>query len=188
MGVEIVTDKYSTAIFELASETNTMDQLETDLAYVGEVFASQPQLRTLLLYPTLDANAKCDTLNKIFGSSISTLALHFLFVMVKRGRARYIGATIKEFIHRVREAKGIVEAQITVSEPMTADVEEMLRKKLESLSGKQYVFETKVDPSIVGGIVIQVGDTRIDASLARRLEDLKKHLLRAGTTEIGVKG
>ena len=65
MGVEIVTDKYSTAIFELASETNTMDQLETDLAYVGEVFASQPQLRTLLLYPTLDANAKCDTLNKI---------------------------------------------------------------------------------------------------------------------------
>ena len=50
MGVEIVTDKYSTAIFELASEMNAMDQTETDLTYVGEVFAAQPELNALLVH------------------------------------------------------------------------------------------------------------------------------------------
>lgn len=188
MSVDIVTDKYSTAIFELAQEGNILEEMETDLSYVKDVMDTQPELGTLLLYPALETQAKCDVLTKIFGQAISTLALNFLLVMVNRGRMRYIVSTIKQFIIKAREARGIFAATVTVSEPMPDEIYSSLADKLKAVTGKQYIFDIKVDPTIVGGIIIQIGDTRIDASVTRRLDDLKKYLLKTGATEIGVNG
>lgn len=80
MSVDIVTDKYSTAIFELAQEQQILEQMETDLSYVKEVMDTQPELGTLLLYPALDAEAKCNVLAKIFGEAINTMALNTLLL------------------------------------------------------------------------------------------------------------
>ncbi|MBE6080241.1 MAG: ATP synthase F1 subunit delta [Veillonella sp.] len=188
MSVDIVTDKYSTAIFELAQEQQILEQMETDLSYVKEVMDTQPELGTLLLYPALDAEAKCNVLAKIFGGAINTMALNTLFVMVKRGRIRYIQFAIAEFINKAREARGIFSATVTVSEAMPDEIYTQLADKLKAITGKQYIFTIKVDPTILGGFIIQIGDTRIDASLMRRMEDLKKYLLKSDTTEIGVNG
>ena len=188
MSVDIVTDKYSTAIFELAQEQQILEQMETDLSYVKEVMDTQPELGTLLLYPALDAKAKCNVLAKIFGEAINTMALNTLFVMVKRGRIRYIQSAIAEFINKAREARGIFSATVTVSEAMPDEIYTQLADKLKAITGKQYIFTIKVDPTILGGFIIQIGDTRIDASLMRRMEDLKKYLLKSDTTEIGVNG
>lgn len=186
MSENIVTDKYSTAIFELAQEQQILEQMETDLSYVKEVMDTQPGLGTLLLYPALEAQAKCDILTKIFGQAIHKMALNTLYIMVKRGRIRYIQATIAEFINKAREARGIFAATVTVSQAMPEEVYTQLADKLKAITGKQYVFTVKVDPTIVGGFIVQIGDTRIDASVLRRMEDLKKHLLKSDTTEIGV--
>ena len=78
MSVDIITDKYSTAIFELAEENHILEQMETDLSYVKEVLDSQPELKALLVYPALDAKKKCDVLGKVFGTAIHTLALFLL--------------------------------------------------------------------------------------------------------------
>lgn len=188
MSVDIITDKYSTAIFELAEENHILEQMETDLSYVKEVLDSQPELKALLVYPALDAKKKCDVLGKVFGTAIHTLALHFLYVMVERGRGRYLSATIREYLRKSWAARGIMEATETVAEPLSDELETKLKDKLKAITGKQYIFDVKVDPSVIGGFVIKIGDTRIDASMARRLEDLKTYLLKAGTTEIGVNG
>lgn len=108
--------------------------------------------------------------------------------MVKRGRIRYIQSAIAEFINKAREARGIFSATVTVSEAMPDEIYTQLADKLKAITGKQYIFTIKVDPTILGGFIIQIGDTRIDASLMRRMEDLKKYLLKSDTTEIGVNG
>ena len=163
MSIEIVADKYSSAMFELAQEQNILELMEEQLGYVASVMAEQPELRS------------------IFESSIDKVALHFIYVMIKRGRHRYIAQAIAAFIQKLREARGILEATVTVAEPITAEVEASVQAKLREVTGKDVILSVRQDPSIMGGIVIQVGDKRIDGSVSRRLEELEKSLLRTNS-------
>ena len=106
---------------------------------------------------------------------------HFIYVMIKRGRHRYIAQAIAAFIQKSREARGILEATVTVAEPITAEVEASVQAKLREVTGKDVILSVRQDPSIMGGIVIQVGDKRIDGSVSRRLEELEKSLLRTNS-------
>ena len=96
--------------------------------------------------------------------------------------------TARAYVKRSRESRGILEAKVTVIEPLSEAMREKVLRKLQEITGKECVIEEYVDPSILGGMVIQVGDTRIDGSMARRLEELKKSLLNASTNKIGVNG
>lgn len=181
MSIEIVADKYSSAMFELAQEQNKLDLMEEQLGYVAFVMDEQPELSSFLENPTVTEDAKIKLIGKIFESSLDKVALHFIYVMIKRGRDRYIKQTIAAFIKKSREARGILEATVTVAEPITADIEASVQAKLREVTGNDVILSVRQDPSIMGGIVIQVGDKRIDGSVARRLEELEKSLLRTNS-------
>ena len=181
MSIEIVADKYSSAMFELAQEQNKLELMEEQLGYVASVMVDQPELHSFLENPIVTEDAKIKLIGKIFDSSIDKVALHFIYVMIKRGRYRYIASTIEAFIKKSRAARGILEATVTVAEPITADVEASVQAKLREVTEKDVILSVRQDPSIMGGIVIQVGDKRIDGSVARRLEELEKSLLRTNS-------
>ena len=187
MGADIVTDKYSTAIFELAAENDILERLEGDLGYVREVLSGQPELRTVLFHPGIEAAEKCRLIGRIFGESVHKFALQFLYVMIKRRRESYISQAITSYISLSRAARNILEAEVSVVEPLRAEEEEALKAKLKAETGKDVILDVKIDPSLLGGMVLRIGDKRIDASVARGLEELKKTLLTANlTTGIGV--
>ena len=124
MSIEIVADKYGSAMFELAQEQNILELMEEQLGYVASVMAEQPELRLFLENPI---------------------------------------------------------ATVTVAEPITADVEASVQAKLREVTGKDVILSVRQDLSIMGGIIIQVGDKRIDGSVSRRLEELEKSLLRTNS-------
>ena len=97
-----------------------------------------------------------------------------MYVMVKRGRYRYLQDTIRAFIKKSREARGILEAIVTVAEPLTDTLRDDVQAKLQAMTGKDVIVSVRQDPRIMGGIIIQIGDKRIDGSIARRLDELKK--------------
>ena len=181
MSIEIVADKYSSAMFELAQEQNKLELIEEQLGYVASVMDEQPELRSFLKNPTITNDAKIKLIGTIFESSIDKIALHFIYVMIKRGRDRYIEQAIAAFIKKSRKARGILDAIVTVAEPITADVEASVQSKLREVTGKDVILSVHQDPSIMGGIIIQVGDKRIDGSISRRLEELEKSLLRTNS-------
>ena len=113
MSIEIVADKYSSAMFELAQEQNNLELMEEQLGYVASVMAEQPELRSFLENPIVTEDAKIKLIGRIFESSIDKVALHFIYVMIKRGRHRYIAEAIAAFIQKSREARGILEATVT---------------------------------------------------------------------------
>lgn len=176
MSVGIVAETYSSAILDLAEEQNMLESIEQDLAYVGDVLQEHKELRSFLMSPILTGPAKTKLLGTLFGQAIHKTALHFLYVMIDRGRYRYIEETIRSFIKKAREARGIVDAIITVAEPLAPSQEQSLLVKLKDMTGKEVMFTTVIDPTIMGGFVVQIGDTRIDASIARRLSELQKTL------------
>ena len=181
MSTEIVADKYSSAMLELAQEQGNLVTTEENLLYVASVLNEQPELVGFINNPIVEADAKISLLGKVFGTAVEKTVLHFMYVMVKRGRYRYLQDTIRAFIKKSREARGILEAIVTVAEPLTDDVEASVQAKLREVTGKDVILSVRQDPSIMGGIVIQVGDKRIDGSVSRRLEELEKSLLRTNS-------
>ena len=187
MSVERIAETYSSAIFELGQESGLLPQFDTDLSYVQDLFSTHEELRQILINPMLEIAGKKKILQQIFGGEVHPLIMNFLNVMVDRRRSPYIMETARAYVKRSRESRGILEAKVTVIEPLSEAMREKVLRKLQEITGK-CVIEEHVDPSILGGMVIQVGDTRIDGSMARRLEELKKSLLNASTNKIGVNG
>ena len=105
--------------------------------------------------------------------------------MVKRGRYRYLQDTIRAFIKKSREARGILEAVVTVAEPLTDTLRDDVQAKLQAMTGRDVIVSVRQDPRIMGGIIIQIGDKRIDGSIARRLDELKKTLVRTDSIRLG---
>ncbi len=176
-------DAYSNAIFELGQELDILEELEDNLLYVKQVLLEHVELYPYLKSPVVTGEAKLDLLDKIFKSSINKMALQFLFVMVKRGRENSIIPTINQFVTDSRMARGIREVSVYVASPMSEERKTQLVEKLEQVLQGTVILDIKEDPSIMAGIIIQIGDTRIDASVARQLAELEKSLLVKNTRE-----
>ena len=177
MSTGIVADKYSSAILALAQEQNILLQMEEDLIYVNTVINEHQDLRQFLVNPIMAVQDKIELLGKIFESSISKIALHFLYVMVKRGRYSLIQESIRSFITKSRKARGILEAHVTVTEPLSETIQRALTNNLKAMTGHDIMLTFTEDPSIIGGLIIQIGDQVIDSSVARRLVELEKSLI-----------
>ena len=185
MSTEIVADKYSSAMLELAQEQGNLVTTEENLLYVASVLNEQPELVGFINNPIVEADAKISLLGKVFGTAVEKTVLHFMYVMVKRGRYRYLQGTIRAFIKKSREARGILEAIVTVAEPLTDTLRDDVQAKLQAMTGKDVIVSVRQDPRIMGGIIIQIGDKRIDGSIARRLDELKKTLVRTDSIRLG---
>lgn len=187
MNTDIVAAKYSEAIFSLACEQHILKEMDTDLSYVRDTLNEHTELRAYLNQPIIGIEQKLAVLEKIFSNAIGKMALQFLYVMVNRGRESYIVPAITGYIAKSRESRNITEAFVRVAAPLDDVAKEKLLKKLETLTGKQVILEVAIDESILGGMVIRIGDKVIDASVARNLKELEKSLLKDDMTEIGVK-
>ena len=185
MSTEIVADKYSSAMLELAQEQGNLVTTEENLLYVASVLNEQPELVGFINNPIVEADAKISLLGKVFGTAVEKTVLHFMYVMVKCGRYRYLQDTIRAFIKKSREARGILEAIVTVAEPLTDTLRDDVQAKLQAMTGKDVIVSVRQDPRIMGGIIIQIGDKRIDGSIARRLDELKKTLVRTDSIRLG---
>lgn len=185
MSTEIVADKYSSAMLELAQEQGNLVTTEENLLYVASVLNEQPELVGFINNPIVEADAKISLLGKVFGTAVEKTVLHLMYVMVKRGRYRYLQDTIRAFIKKSREARGILEAIVTVAEPLTDTLRDDVQAKLQAMTGKDIIVSVRQDPRIMGGIIIQIGDKRIDGSIARRLDELKKTLVRTDSIRLG---
>lgn len=108
--------------------------------------------------------------------------------MIKRNRARCIGAAIDQYIDKSRAERGILTATVLVAREMSSQMQAKLKSRLERETGKEVVLEFKEKPSIIAGFIVEIGDRRFDASIARHLHDLGQELLsgKVSTKEIGV--
>ena len=140
MSTEIVADKYSSAMLELAQEQGNLVTTEENLLYVASVLNEQPELVGFINNPIVEADAKISLLGKVFGTAVEKTVLHFMYVMVKRGRYRYLQDTIRAFIKKSREARGILEAIVTVAEPLTDTLRDDVQAKLQAILRRTYSF------------------------------------------------
>lgn len=152
---------------------NTPAVLEEFDAVVSEVFDKLPQFEATLASPRVSHEDKVPMLDRAFGSRMNVDLLNFLKVLSRHGRLDCIREIHRAARQLYDKLCGRIEVEIRTAAPLEADTLERVKAKLGGMLKRDVLLETKVDPEIVGGIVIRVGDTVYDASLAAQLQQTR---------------
>lgn len=167
---------YSEAVFEIARESNCVDSTDEELNAVAGIFNDNPGLAKLLSAPTVSFKEKLSVLEKVFGGRLSDTAYNLLCVVTEKGRAELIPAIAEDYRSRRYETENIAEVKVTTSVPLSDGLRSKLKAKLEAVYKKTVILTERVDPSIMGGIVINYGNTMMDGSVKSKLEALQKQI------------
>jgi F-type H+-transporting ATPase subunit delta len=176
--MSVVDRVYANALFEAALEERRLEPVREQLAQVVAAEAEVPELRELLRNPQLDPQARAAALEEVFADS-EELLRNFLLVLADKGRAGQLEEIGREFERLMAEHEGIVHAELTTAVELSDDEASKLLRQIEEASGRKVEASRTVDPDLIGGIVLQVGSHRLDASVRGRLERLRRELATA---------
>ena len=166
--------RYATALFELARETNAIDEVQADLRAFATLVASSPDLMRLVRSPVFSAEEQAKALDAVLDrASISGVARNFLRVVAANRRLFAVDQIMRGFNKLVAQHKGEVTAQVTAAEQLNDARMNEIRAALREVTGKDVHIDMHVDPSIIGGLKVKLGSRMVDASLRTKLNSIK---------------
>jgi F-type H+-transporting ATPase subunit delta len=172
---------YAEALVSLAERAGELDAWGTTITEITESIEGDPRVANFLASPKVSAKAKVDIITRAFQDRLPRLFVRFLGAVIANRRQHLIPQIASEYALLVDELQSRVHARVTVSSEPNDAMRASVEKQLGTITGKRVVPHFVVRPEILGGVIARVGDTVMDGSLARRLENLRGHMLgRAG--------
>ena len=153
---------------------NTEAVLEELEALLSEVFQRLPKLESALTSPRVGQEEKLRLLELAIGSRVSQSLLDFLKVLARRGRLDCLRAITRAARQQLNEIRGRVEVTLVTAEPLGEDSTRQAAERLQTALGQQIDLSTSVDPDLIGGAIVRVGDTIFDGSVINRLEQMRR--------------
>ena len=165
--------KYATAIFEIARDENNLDGYDKDLGKVREDVFAIPEAVKFFQNPLIPQQAKKDLLTRAVGKEVSATVMNFLMLLVDKKRIGVFNEIYDIFTSLKNKEQGILIADVTTAFPLTKKQQDALIKKLTTLTGRKIKVRPHKDESILGGLILKIGDKLIDGSAAGRLRALQ---------------
>ena len=174
--------RYAQALFGLAQETLSTDQVGADLKKFEALVAESADLRHLVRSPVFTAESQVKALNAIFAKAgISGVAANFIKLVASKRRLFAIGDMIRDYNKLNDRAKGVTRAEVTVAESLGDSHLEALKDALRQVSGgKSVEVAVKLDPSIIGGLIVKLGSRMVDGSLKTKLNTIRSRMKEVG--------
>ncbi len=169
-----VATRYAKSLIDLAKEQKVLDKVKAEMDLFIETGKQEPQLLAVLKNPIISLDKKAAILKELFADKVQPVVISFFNIMVNKGRAGVLYATAKEFVNLFNLDKGVVKAKVISAVALTEENKKQLVEVVKSATKGEVILETKVDPKLIGGFVLQVGDRQFDASLNSKLKKLKK--------------
>jgi F-type H+-transporting ATPase subunit delta len=168
--------RYAEAVFQLAERDKALDRWREDLRLAADITADERVARVMdspmVLLPEREKLA-----TQLLGKRLSKPAINLVRVLVRRGNLDLLGPIAADYQRLLNEKRGVVAAVVTSALPLTRGEDEAIRKRVAQLTGTTVDVQTAVDPALIGGLTVRIGDRLIDASVRGRLERLRKQLL-----------
>lgn len=165
---------YAKALIELALEQNAMDKVEADMKMVQTLINESRDFSNLLKSPVVKSDKKMAIFNEIFKGSMNALSLKFAEIVFKHSREASFNTIAQAYINMCLAQKGIETASVTTAYGLSDAELTEINKKVASLRGGKIELENKIDQSIIGGMVLRVGDHQFNGSIAAELKRLKR--------------
>ncbi len=167
--------RYAKSLMDLAQEQNNLEPVVQDMQLLHATVESSPELAQLLRSPIVKADKKNAILQAIFGNRIGKLSQAFVQLLTSKGREGFLPEIAAAFIAQYKEMKRIRTAKLITAAPANDALKQAVKAKAEaSLPGYTVELEEKVDPSIIGGFILEMGDRSVDASVRRDLAEVRK--------------
>jgi F-type H+-transporting ATPase subunit delta len=164
---------YAEALFQVARAEGTLGEVEDELFRFSQTLAGSDELRGTLTDAGIPVARRQQIVEDLLGGKASPTTVALVSMVVGTGRARELPAIIRQLVEMSAAEANREVAEVRSAVPLTDDQRERLAKALTSATGKQVEVKVVVDPSVMGGIVAQIGDTVIDGSVRSRLDRLR---------------
>ncbi|HUC49397.1 MAG TPA: F0F1 ATP synthase subunit delta [Xanthobacteraceae bacterium] len=166
--------RYATALFDLAKEANAIDAVQADLARFDALVGDSADLLRLVRSPAFSTAEQLKALTAVLDrAGIGGLAANFLKLVTSNRRLFAVRDMIRAFGDLVAQHRGEATAQVTVAEQLKDEHVQALRSALKAVSGKNVALDIKVDPAIIGGLIVKLGSRMVDSSLRTKLNAIK---------------
>jgi F-type H+-transporting ATPase subunit delta len=166
--------RYAAALFELAKDQRQLDEVEGDLATLSRMLDESADLRRLVLSPVITTDDQANGFNAILTKAgVAGLVGNFVKLIVRNRRLFALRDMIKGFGVLLAQERGEISADVTSAHPLTPEQMQVLADTLRTSTGKKVRIDTRVDPSLLGGLIVKVGSRMIDSSLRTKLNNLK---------------
>ena len=173
-GVTGMAGRYATALFDLAKEQGAIDKVSGDLDVIDKLLAESVDLKRLVRSPVFSAADQSRAMTAILEKAgVSALTQNFIKLIARNRRLFSLDTMIRDFRTLYARMKGVVTAEVTSAQPLTDAQRNDLLATLKSSLGKDIHLNTKVDPSILGGLIVKAGSRMIDSSIKTKLHNLK---------------
>jgi F-type H+-transporting ATPase subunit delta len=171
-----IASRYATSILQLAAEKGVLERVHSDMLYLSQVYAENRALVSTLRNPLLKHDKKLAILQAIFQNTVHALTLRFFAMVTQNRREAVLPAMIQAFLAQYDQYLGIKKAQITTAFSLPDQIISQFQKIVQQVSPcQQVILEQSVDPTLIGGYVLQVEDKRFDQSLRKKLLTLQKN-------------
>jgi F-type H+-transporting ATPase subunit delta len=171
-------EAYATALFAVALAEGVLETVEDELFRVARTFEGNDELRARLTDEAIPVDRRQGIVEDLLGDRASPNTTAVVSFIVGAGRARDLPAIVDKLVELAAQQRSEAVAEVRVAVPLDDDLRSRLAEALSNATGKQVSVKVMVDPSVIGGVVAEVGDTVIDGSVRHRLEQLKESLAR----------
>lgn len=168
--------RYAQAVFSLGKEQGTLDAWSEDLAMLSRVIADD-RIATYLTNPSVATERRIEALETSLNTNVQPEARNLARMLIDRNRTMLIPQIQEMFDAQLRMERGIAIAEVTTAERLTDAELNHIREKLETITSKKVQLALKLDPEIIGGIIIRIGDQVIDGSVRNKLEKMRTRLM-----------
>jgi F-type H+-transporting ATPase subunit delta len=166
--------RYAKAVLQQANDTKVSQEVFDDMQSVYATIEGSSELRSVLKSPVVTLNDKKEALHKIFAKQSATTK-SLIDVLVANKRIDQLGGVASSFIDLYNESKGVKVAKVTTAVALSPELEKLVLAKVKELTGSTSVtMENEIDPTILGGFILRVGDLQYDASISNQLGNIKR--------------
>jgi F-type H+-transporting ATPase subunit delta len=165
---------YAAAIFELARAEEQLERVETELSAIARSVTTSPDLRSTLTDPQLPLDRKQAIVDDLIGGRASPLTVGLLQLIVGQGRVSDLPDIVRSLLEAAAASRESALAEVRSAVPLDDATIERLAQALARATGKRVEVKVTVDPAVIGGVVARVGDTVIDGSISRKVDELRQ--------------